>query len=235
MSITSIAVLAAMSAQAAKPIFWLNPNDSILLNGNEIKPKISEGVAAVRYPAGVAYSFNGQHGGILLGDPASLKPKGALTISSYLYLRSYVNDGPGAQIFFRGDDRCGYDSYSLVLTGDRVINFNIWDENNEGMSVRSEIPLDRWIHVLASYDPESGRMEMYLNGQEAAMAYTSRRPVFDLDNGWTPGVGIGNVQNNLGPHNQPFNGVIADLRVYDTVVEPQAAGFEPGLWSESPK
>lgn len=233
MPITSLLALTAMSSQASKPILWLNPNGSILMQGQKIEPQINAGVTRVRYPAGTAYSFAGSRSGILLGDAQPLKPKGSFSISTYLYLRSFVNDGPGAQIFFRGDDRCGYDSYSLVLTGDKLLNFSLWDGNNEGMTVHSEIPLEKWVHVVASYDEASGRMDLWMDGQEMGFAYSSRKPVYDLDGGWTPGVGIGNIQNDKGPHNQPFNGTIADFRFYNTVVTPEIVGYESGLWSEA--
>jgi hypothetical protein len=69
-------------------------------------------------------------------------------------------------------------------------------------------------------------MKIYVNGMRYDTLKTDKRPFSKLDPKYTPGVGVGNVQNNKGPHNQPFNGMIQDLRLYDKVVTPQYAGFD---------
>lgn len=234
MPITPLLALAAMSTQSLKPTLWLSPSGGIYLNGNQMKANITPGVSTVRFPAGVAYDFSGERGGILLGDLDALKPKGSFTISTWLFLRSYVNDGPGAQVFFRGDDRNGYDSYSMVVTGDKVLSFCIWNSDSDGMSVRAEMPLGQWVHIVASFDAASGRMDLWKNGFQTSFTYTTRIPEMGLEDSASPGIGIGNVQNNQGPHNQPLNGLLADVKFYNGVLTPLEIGYEPGTWNETP-
>jgi len=94
--------------------------------------------------------------------------------------------------------------------------------------------LNRWTHVLASFDSKTGQMSMWLDGDKVAYTRTSKRPFSQLLSQYAAGVGVGNVQNNHGPHNQPLNGMIADLRLYSAVLTPEdVAWASPG--SSSPR
>lgn len=156
-----------------------------------------------------------------------------MTISVWVNLRSYVNDGPGAQILFRGDDRNGLDPYTLSIGPTGIISFGIQDDQARGMAVGSEIPLRQWIHVLASFDARTGAEQLWLNRTPVAWAKTTRRPLEILDPGYAPGIGIGNVQNDHGPHNQPLNGMIADLRLYDRAYDVDMVEPMGIPWKES--
>lgn len=222
---TLIAIAVLPKAQAPQPTLWLNPNGQISIEGRSFKPRFTDGVRTYRTHLGTAYDFSGPRSGLHFGDLNQLKITGSMTVALWINPRSYVNDGPGAQILFRGDDRSGVDPYTLVIHNDGTINFGIQDEEHKGMKVSAELPLHRWSQVVANWDQETGFLRMWMNGECVAMARTSHLPFADLDSNHAPGVTVGNVQNDRGPHNQPFNGVVVDLRLYKGAWTPEDLGL----------
>lgn len=235
MSLLVCAALAVSHQPLPEPLLWLNSNGKITIEGREVRPKFSDGTQRVKTANGWGYDFDGKRAGILFGDSPSLKFNDEITVALWLNLRSYVNDGPGAQVLFRGDDRCGLDPYSIAIHGDGTINFAVQNESDQGRHVTAEIPLNRWVHVVANYDGQTGRLQMFLDGNLLAFATTSVRPYLNLDHGWVPGVSVGNVQNNAGPHNQPINGTVQDLRLYRGVFNPDDLGLFPSAPSIPPR
>ncbi len=207
-----------------EPVLWLSPKGTLLVEGKPAQARLTTGAKTVRTPFGLGLDLDGTHGGLLVADRATLALTRSLTVSTWIYLRSYVNDGPGAQILFRGDDRSGYDPYALAILGDGTVQFGVGGGDGNGADVRGEIPLRRWVHVTASLDGGTGELRLWLGERLVATRTTERRPYADLDGGQAPGLGIGNVQNDGGPHNQPLNGVLADLRLYGAALEPSELG-----------
>ena len=218
-----------------QPALWLQPDGQVTVQGRAVNPIFSPGTRKINTGNGVAFDFDGKRSGILLGDIPALQITDSMTISVWLNLRSYVNDGPGAQILFRGDDRCGLDPYSLVIEGNQTVNFGVSEANGHGMKLTAEIALNKWTHVQSSFDAENHKLDLWINGEHVAFVKTSAAPFGFLDNGYTPGVSIGNVQNEKGPHNQPINGQIGDLRVYRGAFSPDDLGIRLGSWFEPPR
>ena len=229
MIVGGVMALLMSARQEALPALWFNLRGEILVAGEPMNPTFTPGATRFRGQNGATYNFTGQRGGILFGDHPDLKLTGSITVSTWLYPRSYVNDGPGAQILFRGDDRNGLDPYYFVIESDGTINFAVNDDKGRGMKVKAELPLNKWTHITANFNNKTGELNMWLDGEQVAYARTSVRPFKNLDTGTAPGFGIGNVQNNRGPHNQPFNGMLADLRLYDQVLTPEQAGYDAKL------
>jgi len=235
MSVGALVLLGALAGgQAPEPVLWVRPDGRIMIAGKEVKPSWSPDTKKIAALGGWGVDFGGPKPGILLGDPVALKLTDSLTISTWIRPRSYVNDGPGAQILFRGDDRNGHDPYTLVILGDGTVSFGIQNAEDRGMCVHGEIPLRQWTHVVGSFDVETGRLSLWLNGKLNAFATTVTRPFANLVPSEAPGVGIGNVQNNRGPHNQPFNGTLYDLRVYQGVWTPETTGYITNLGAPPP-
>ena len=238
MSVIGIVLAVAMSGPAqTAPVLWMHPRGAVLVQGKEVDARITTGAKTVRTPFGLGLDLNGTHGGLLLGDLPQLALSRSLTVSTWIYLRSYVNAGPGAQVLFRGDDRNSLDPYTLSVLADGTIDFAIGSEDGYGTSVGTDIPLRQWVHITGSFDAGRGELRIWKDGQLMAVRLTTRRSFSTLDGGYAPGIGIGNVQNDRGPHNQPLNGILADLRLYDSVVEPPMGGFMPraGQQPDAPK
>lgn len=232
MSFVTIAV--GLIAQQLTPVLWLTPDGQVQIAGQPAKYNLVAPARLVKLEGIAAWDFCNGRGALQLGDPTALRLTGSMTVSVWLKLRSYVNDGPGAQILFRGDDRCGLDPYTLVVHRDGSVAFGIQNENDLGRSVSAEVKLNRWHHVMANFDAESGVLEMWLDGKLVAGATTERRPFSNLESGWAPGVSVGNIQNDKGPHNQPLNGYVADLRLYNGVFRPNDLNVGRGNWAEPP-
>lgn len=214
------AIVIASQVQSPEPLLWLQPSGRISVAGKIMEPVFSPGTRPIKTAQGVTYDFDGKRCGILLRDEKALAVTDSFSIATWLYLRSYVNDGPGAQVLFRGDDRGGLDPYTLVVHRDGTINFTVQDATDRGFHIAAEMPLHRWTHVMGSWDRSTGILKMYIDGKQVAYATTTVQPFTALDKAWTPGVGIGNVQNGQGIHNQPINGQIFDLRLLRGVWEP---------------
>jgi hypothetical protein len=213
--------------QDTNPVLWLNLKGDILINGADVAPQVNPGVYKLNTPEGVAYNFAGAKSGMLFGDNSALKLSGDMTVSAWIYPKTYAPNGWQSQILFRGDDRNDFDPYALAVTSEGTVYFKIEDSNSVGMAVNGEVPLNRWTHVTASLNTTTGDMRMWINGEEVAHGKTHKRPFVDLIPQYTPGVGVGNVQNDRGPQNQPFNGMIADLRLYSRALTPEEAGYVP--------
>jgi hypothetical protein len=220
-----LAFVSFAASQAPQPALWLHPNGQILIDGQAVSPRFTPGARKIRTEFGTAYDFDGRRGGIHFGDPKNLKFTESFTVALLINARSYVNDGPGAQILFRGDDRNGHDPYTLVIHGNGTINFSIQNEHDRGIHVTSELAKHRWSQVVAHWESETGFLRMWVNGELVGLTKTSLRPFADLDAGTAPGFGIGNVQNEFGPHNQPFNGMLADVRIYRGAWRPEEIDF----------
>jgi hypothetical protein len=225
MSVISAILIAASFAQTPEPVLWLQPNGQITLSGKPVQPTFSPGTRVIKTERGTTYDFDGKRSGILLPDVSALAFTNSFTVSTWIYLRSYVNDGPGAQILFRGDDRNGLDPYDLVIHGDGTINFFVRDSSSRGFCVSAEMPLAKWVNVVASWEMPTGQLNLWLNGVNVAHATTSVQPFAVLDKGAAPGFGIGNVQNEKGPHNQPINGQLSDVRILRGVWTPEDLAF----------
>jgi hypothetical protein len=221
-----IAALAiAVQVQAPEPVLWVQPNGQITINGKPAPHTLSPGTRAVKTSLGVAYDFDGRRSGILIPDVRPLAVTDSFTVSTWVNLRSYVNEGPGAQILFRGDDRNGHDPYTLVIHSDGTVNFSVQNAEDQGFHVTAEIPLRQWTHVLGSWDMTTGKLLMWIDGKNVAFATTKVHPFANLDPATAPGIGIGNVQNEKGPHNQPINGQLSDLRLLRGVWTPEDLGI----------
>ncbi|RYG23129.1 LamG domain-containing protein [bacterium] len=177
-------------------------------------------------PLGIGLDFDGTKGGLLIPDLPVLALTDALTISTWVYLRGYVQAGPNAQILFRGDDRNGLDPYSLVVHSDGMIAFEICSASG-GDGVNYRIPLKQWVHVTASFDAVLSEAKLWIDGKCVKTSEILHQPFLNLAKGSAPGLGIGNVHNDKGPHNQPLNGTVADLRLYNSVLKPTEVGYRP--------
>ena len=206
-------------------MLWMNLRGQVLVQGKPAPVRFNPGVTRQRFYDGISYNFFGPKSGILIPDLPALRLTGSMTVSAWVNPRNFVKDGDGAEILFRGDDRNGMDPYWFVIEGDGTINFGVSNEEGRGMKIKAELPLHKWSHVTANFDVETGDMNMWINGERVAYARTAHHPYATLQVPFTPGVGIGNVQNDHGPHNQPFDGYLADLRLYNVTVTPDRAGF----------
>ncbi len=226
MSVVALVLAAAMARPASsEPVLWLNPAGQLLIGGREARGRLNAGAKTVQTPAGLGLDFSGGKSGFLIPDFPLLHLTRSMTVATWLYLRSYTPNGFQSQILFRGDDRSGLDPYHLSVESDGTVGFSIDSADGGQASVKANIPLKTWIRVTGSYDEETNEMRLYIGTRLAATVETPKHPFAELEAKSIPGVSIGNVQNDKGPHNQPLDGIVVDLRLYDEALTPKAAGY----------
>ena len=138
----------------------------------------------------------------------------AYVLTNSLSIEGWVRPtGNGYVIFWRGDNRTGYDPYSLVMQGNNVLAFSITDGNNHTVSIFAPLVYGQWWHVAGTLDDSTGMMSLYTNGVLASQTNTTVRPLGNLIAADSPGIGIGNV--NDGANNFPFTGDINQISLYN--------------------
>ena len=163
---------------------------------------------------GTAWSFDGVSSKIDIGDPMSLALTNSFSIEGWILVNGLPPASQGyGQILYRGDPRYCLDPYYLCVGVTANLRFHVEDAVDSipcGMNLDTgAIPLHEWLHVAATFDSQSGTMQLYTNGQLAAQITTAVRPFQTLVNG---GTSIGNL--SLGQNGQAFNGLIDELAVY---------------------
>ncbi|HLO99372.1 MAG TPA: LamG-like jellyroll fold domain-containing protein, partial [Fimbriimonas sp.] len=180
----------AGTRQAPQPVLWVKPSGVITVQGSPIQPEFTPGSKWVRMQNGFAIDIDGKRGGVRIPDLQALQLDGSITMAGWFFLRSYVNEGPGAQILFRGDDRIGLDPYYMAIHGDGRLYFAINSNDNRSASASGEIELGRWTRVVANYSTETKRINFWVNGEHVAATKTSLLPFKQLNTPDAPGVGI---------------------------------------------
>lgn len=218
----SLAIAAVSGPAPIPPVLWFDSRGALTVAGKPTNARLTTGAQLVRTPYGVGLDVNGRSGGLLVPDSPDLALTRSMTVQAWIYLRSLPAEGQQSQIFFRGDDRLGNDPYDLNIHNGGV-SFGVGKLSDDGAYVATEIPLRQWVRITASYDDEQHELRLWVGNQLVSTRRTQRKPYAELDTRFSPGIGIGNVQNDRGPHNQPLNGMIVDLRLYPTVIEPREA------------
>jgi hypothetical protein len=171
-------------------------------------------VTFVQTPKGnTAFNFDGDNARVFIPDDPRFNLTHSMSITAWICPSKYPGDM--GFILFRGDDRNGLDPYTLAITSDGHVRFQITDEDNNSGTVTSNTtaPIGTWTFVSASLDDATGNMTISLNGILLATVTTTVRPIGELVDK-TPGLGIGNVQSTY--CNFPFIGSIGDVKLYDT-------------------
>jgi hypothetical protein len=122
------------------------------------------------------FSFNGSTGYVSLGNPATLKLAGAITIDAWIN----PSAGPGADQLAAIVTKWAQDP-STSATAD---SYGLWIVNRSGTlkllsalhkATGAEptveggvIPLNTWSHVAMTFDPSSGQYALYINGAQVA-------------------------------------------------------------------
>ena len=165
--------------------------------------------------------LGGKNGVLFYPDLPQFELGPSFSISAKVWVRENPVGGtsPAGQIVFRGDDRCGLDNYSLSLGNDGFYTFSVYSDGDDSGGVRAPSIKNRWQTLLGTFDARSKDMKLYIDGVLVSESSVNILPVVKMDSQWTPGFSIGNVQNPLGGmHNQPFNGFIRDVRLYNNVI-----------------
>ena len=167
-----------------------------------------------------ALGLGGKNGALFVPDSPQFALGPSFSVSVQVWIKSWPKGGtsPAGQIVFRGDDRSGLDNFSMNVGEDGFYTFYMNSPENEGAGVRVPAKLNCWQTLLGTFDSTTKKLSLMVDGFVAAEQYTPCVPVTKMLADHHPGLSIGNVQNPLGGcHNQPFNGFIRDVRLFNSV------------------
>ncbi|HLP77841.1 MAG TPA: LamG domain-containing protein, partial [Candidatus Paceibacterota bacterium] len=157
---------------------------------------------------GQAFDFDSSSRRVSIPDQTAFRLTNSLTIEGWIFPRQY-NSG---FIFFRGDNRGGYDAWTVDMYQAGFLNFQIDDATNNYASLLAPIATNQWQHIAATLDGATGDMKIYINGVLISQTNTAVRPIGNLDPAYDPAVGIGNHGGSF--HQFPFNGLIDEISLY---------------------
>jgi hypothetical protein len=132
-------------------------------------------------------------------------------VSSFT-IGAWVNvEADGYCVFFRGDNRTGFDPFALSgdLTG--RMNLSITAVSGESETISAPITYHVWHQVTGTFDAGSHNLRLYIDGKLVAKKITSIEPLRRLDDSQVPGLGIGNVQDY---YDFPFQGAIDEVVLF---------------------
>jgi hypothetical protein len=159
-----------------------------------------------------AYSFDGVDDYIEVADSRGLSPQDAITITAWVYLRSFSTSWPPV-VKKNGSGGSEYTGYSLdcTISGPHVVFYTCLDGPEPvAQSGGVSFPLGRWNFVVAIYDGTTCRV--YLNGDLG-----SSQPYTGAMVAATNAFFIGHDPYNTDRY---FDGMIDDVRVFDRALAP---------------
>jgi hypothetical protein len=170
------------------------------------------GVTYVAGEVGQAFSFNGSTSRAEVADSSSLAFTASFTIEGWIKVSALPSSGNHAEIMFRGADG-STSPYFFSVESDGDLSFAVMPAIDNGSNLQTPISTGQWTHVAATLDDATGLMSLYVNGVLAAQTTTDVRPFATLPSSGSPGIGIGNANGTS--TNDPFNGQIDELSVYN--------------------
>ncbi|MFH0892368.1 MAG: DUF2341 domain-containing protein [Candidatus Falkowbacteria bacterium] len=167
---------------------------------------------------------NGKYGGALdfddenyghvnMGNPAHLQTTGSLSVSAWVYFRSFQTGGADDTIAAKSliSSDIAWTLKGTEDTGNETIGFTI-SGNGTSEAFRygaTELQLNKWYHIAGVYDASAQVMDVYLNGI--------------LDNGTQSGSIPSLIFNStadfwigsMASEGWPLDGLIDDVRIYN--------------------
>ncbi|AQT69446.1 Chitinase A precursor [Anaerohalosphaera lusitana] len=151
-----------------------------------------------------AYDFDGVDDFVNAGTDASLNTAQSLTISGWMFPRTYGQSGYG-RIVDKGDGTTGYSVFVNQET--RALSYVTYG----GMVVSSEsgsLTLDQWHHFAVVYDDAASTLTFYIDGVQRGRTSYSSAPG---DSAASPMI-VGTRGYDLA---RCFDGAIDDLKIYN--------------------
>ena len=162
---------------------------------------------------GQAFSFVGSANRVVVPDSPEFNLTNALTIGAWIYPTADCwhilarSGSTGSSVAYQ----CGLDLGSGFL-------FYIKPEAPapaDSLSLRAPILYNRWTHVTATFDGNTGNMRVYMDGVMVAQKTTTNRPSADLG-GEPISLAIGNAPFG----GFPFIGLLDELVLYSRALSP---------------
>ena len=162
-----------------------------------------------------SYAIEHQLQRVSVPDSSDFQLSEEMTLQAWVYPLAY-----GGIILLRGDDRPGYDTWSVNLMTPGYVNYSFNTADNHSAGIRAPIQLHQLQQMTVTFN--RGAMKLYINGVLLAEDVTDLRPITVLDSKADPSIGIGNAGGKH--YNMPFDGMIADVRIYNRALSETEIG-----------
>ncbi|MFM8443832.1 MAG: LamG domain-containing protein [Methylococcus sp.] len=173
-----------------------------------------------------AYDFNGADNFILIRDPLPLKLKiqNKITLSAWIKITGMPpNKDTLGMVVGSQCDACGRVGASIFVDGrvnpdsqtgipSRHIHFQIGDGSWHATNSKTQLPLNRWVHIVATRTANANG-KIYYNGVSQAVASAA----------WAGKISYDGTELSIGRQkdlNRYFFGQIDNVRIYNRALSP---------------
>jgi hypothetical protein len=165
------------------------------------------------WPNDVNYALDFVGGRVRVDDTEALRPMHQVSVSAWI---KYSDEQTSGRVVAKGvDDK---ETYQLEVDNDDDLKFSVRDGNNPNLesfpqygaeSDKDAVERDEWVHVAGTYD--GNNVKCYINGKLAGINEEDANDIPFLSQD-SNDLAIG---NKPGGEDDPFIGIIDDVRVYD--------------------
>ena len=167
---------------------------------------------------GRAFQFSPASGRAYFADRQDFKFTGAFSLAGWVLVMEYPPPGGGGCIMARGDNRPGLDTFVIAANPGSKLEFSVTSKEGQNEMISTQGREDEWQHMACVFDPDAGRMQLYMDGKLAAEKQTSITPIVDLEPSQDPSVCLGNVCGRY--HTFPFRGRLDEWAAYGRALSP---------------
>ena len=178
-------------------------------------------VPATGAPDKLSMQFNGNEQTVFIPDNPDFILTHSLTVEAYINVAAVPN--ASGDIFFRGDNRGGLDTYGLnVFPGTApILEFYFYSPSNDLVTLRTTLPgYNQWEYVAGVLNDATNTMSVYVNGNLENTLTTTERPNGALDPTQDPGEAIGGQQSFAYGNIASFDGLIDEVRISNGALTP---------------
>jgi hypothetical protein len=177
-------------------------------SGNGLRGTLVNRPVAVSGIDGRAVALNGVDQWIDLGDPASLRLTGSMTVTAWVNSSAFPIDDAA---IVSNTEQIGFQLDTTVDQGSRTIAFKLSDRLGRLMARygKTSLTTNRWYHVAGVYDAQAQTLNVYLNGRRDDGCLVGRVAAHQHISGVKAFVGRRTLRRGF-----EFAGLVDEVRVY---------------------
>ncbi|MHC4707069.1 MAG: LamG domain-containing protein, partial [Planctomycetota bacterium] len=176
-------------------------------------------------PNDVNYALEFSGGRVLVPDSQELRPLHQVSAAAWIKYAKQTQSS--ARVLVKGKN--DKEAYAIEVGADNDLVFLVRDGNDPNLaeypdydadSDKNVVERDEWVHVAGTYDGNS--IKAYVNGEVVAESNDANSNVIPFLSQDTNDLAIG---NKAAATDDPFKGIIDDVRVYDRGLTAAEIGY----------
>ena len=189
----------------------LNTTTSTDVSGSGNDGTLVGGVKPVIGRLGQALSFDSDGDYVLVSDNAGISGAQDMSVSAWIY----PTDLSGTMgIVMKWEDSDDKDWGMFIYQSSLGFEWENLSSGQKGGVSTLDLEVNNWYHVVATYDQDTYRILLYVNGNEV---YDETETIGTIDTATTMSIGR---TKGTGYDQWPFYGKIDEVRVYNRVLSP---------------